>query len=109
MLPVQGSQQMNNLSWSQSLITYLNDMKILKFCLKCEVDLRAASGVSTVLIIVAVVAVCAAHLLGALEDNLSLGDEPLGVFHLPDEAVDWKPGLDTGAGHDQDQHSCYKI
>ena len=59
-------------------------MKIEKFYLKCEVNLRTASGVSTVLIIVTVVANL---LLSPLVDNLSLGDESLGVFDLPDEAA----------------------
>ena len=84
-------------------------MKIVKFYLKCEVNLRAASGVSTVLIIVTVVAVCAANiLLSPLVDNLSLGDESLGVFDLPDEAAEREPGLDTDTGHHQDQNSYYK-
>ena len=53
-----------------------------------------------------IVAVVANLLLVSLVDNLSLGDEPLGVFDLPYEAAEWEPGLDTGTGHDQDQHSC---
>ena len=134
MFPVQGSQQMNNASWSQvhssssqSSITYLNIWNSIKFVKNPIFNIRAATGVVrirscivgiTFLVIGAVIAVLAA--LASFVDNLNLlavrvGDVGDGrafrvgpelLHDLLEEAFDGGTGLDTGAGHDQEQHCC---
>ena len=117
MLPVQVSQQMKSVSASQSSTGYLQRWTLYRYLdmLYC-VNLRAASAVSTV---VSIIAVVAAHLLVLVfVDDFSLGSEwmsdgsclrrlNLGLDLLddaPEEAADWGAGLDTGGGNDQDQH-----
>ena len=137
MFPVQGSQQMNNASWSQvhssssqSSITYLNIWNSIKFVKNSIFNIRAATGVVrirscivgiTFLVIGAVIAVLAVHiLLASFDDKLNLlavrvrdvrdvraFRVGLELLHdLLEEAFDGGAGLETGAGHDQYQHSC---
>ena len=94
-----------------------------KVCQKFDDNLRAATGVVgipsisggiTFVIIVAVIAVLAAlasfvdnlHLLGVRVRDVRDGPGLLHALHLHEDAVDRGAGLDTGTGHDQDQHCC---